>query len=113
MVFAAHQPAFQQYSWVFSMGLMLQKFRAPLEDRIDVIPVDYCADALLMLLNQPWLSRRGGCISAGEGEQRSLPKLPGDGQALERAPVGISTPRCGDETLVLAETRTERDLGPQ
>ncbi len=32
---------------------MLQKFMCSMEDRIDVIPVDYCADALLMLLNQP------------------------------------------------------------
>jgi hypothetical protein len=37
--------------WVFSMGLMLQKFMCSMEDRIDVVPVDYCADALLMLLN--------------------------------------------------------------
>ncbi len=27
------------------MGLMLQKFMCSMEDRIDVIPVDYCADA--------------------------------------------------------------------
>lgn len=36
--------------WVFSMGLMLQKFMCSMEDKIDVVPVDYCADALLMLL---------------------------------------------------------------
>lgn len=52
--------------WVFSMGLMLQKFMYSMEDRIDVIPVDYCADALLMLLNQPLAHGEVVHISAGE-----------------------------------------------
>jgi hypothetical protein len=43
---------------------MLQKFMCSMEDRIDVIPVDYCADALLMLLNQP-LAQEVVHISAG------------------------------------------------
>jgi hypothetical protein len=37
-----------------------------MEDRIDVIPVDYCADALLMLLNQPLAHGEVVHISAGE-----------------------------------------------
>ncbi|MBO2029120.1 hypothetical protein J4734_05850 [Klebsiella pneumoniae] len=45
---------------------MLQKFMCSMEDRIDVIPVDYCADALLMLLNQPLAHGEVVHISAGE-----------------------------------------------
>lgn len=47
--------------WVFSMGLMLQKFLCSMEDRIDVIPVDYCADALMMLLDNQ-LAQGKSCI---------------------------------------------------
>lgn len=36
--------------WVFRMGLMLQKFMCSLDDRIDVISIDYCTDAFDSLL---------------------------------------------------------------
>ena len=32
---------------------MLQKFMCSMDDYIDVVPVDYCADALLRLLRNP------------------------------------------------------------
>lgn len=38
--------------WVFRMALMLGKFMCSMDDKIDVIPVDYCADALLLLLQK-------------------------------------------------------------
>ena len=56
--------------WVFSMGLMLQKFMCSMEDRIDVIPVDYCASALLMLLNAP--IARGEVVHISAGEENSV-----------------------------------------
>lgn len=59
-------PAFQQYFWVFRMALMLRKFMCSLDDHIDVIPVDYCADALLYILEYPNLPDDIYHISAGE-----------------------------------------------
>ncbi|HAX5228807.1 TPA: NAD-dependent epimerase/dehydratase family protein, partial [Escherichia coli] len=52
--------------WVFRMGLMLQKFMCSMDDYIDVVPVDYCADALLRLLRSPFISGEVVHISAGE-----------------------------------------------
>lgn len=52
--------------WVFRMGLMLQKFMCSLEDKIDVIPVDYCANALMMLLESNLANGEVVHISAGE-----------------------------------------------
>lgn len=65
--------------WVFSMGLMLQKFMCSMEDRIDVIPVDYCADALLMLLNQPLAHGEVVHISAGEENSVKFAEIDRDG----------------------------------
>jgi len=36
--------------WVFKMVSMLGKFLCDLENKVDVIPVDYCADALIFLM---------------------------------------------------------------
>ncbi len=75
--------------WVFSMGLMLQKFMCSMEDRIDVIPVDYCADALLMLLNQPLAHGEVVHISAGEENSVKFAEIDrAMAQAPEQAPVG-------------------------
>ncbi len=69
--------------WVFSMGLMLQKFMCSMEDRIDVIPVDYCADALLMLLNQPLAHGEVVHISAEENSVK-FAEIDGDGSGPSR-----------------------------
>ena len=72
--------------WVFSMGLMLQKFMCSMEDRIDVVPVDYCADALLMLLNSN--ARPGEVVHISAGEENSVRFADIDNamaQALEKA----------------------------
>lgn len=51
--------------WVFRMVLTLGKFTCKLNDRIDVIPVDYCADALVLLLNAEGVLNEVIHISAG------------------------------------------------
>lgn len=52
--------------WVFRMALMLGKFMCSMEDKIDVIPVDYCAEALLLLAKSSQLSEKVYHISAGD-----------------------------------------------
>lgn len=51
--------------WVFRMALTLGKFTCDLEDRIDVVPVDYCADALALLLDAEDVINEVIHISAG------------------------------------------------
>jgi nucleoside-diphosphate-sugar epimerase len=52
--------------WVFRMVLMLGKFMCSMDDKIDVIPVDYCAEALLLLTKRPGLTEKVYHISAGD-----------------------------------------------
>ncbi|MCM7470875.1 SDR family oxidoreductase [Enterobacter asburiae] len=52
--------------WVFRMALKLGKFMCNLEDRIDVIPVDYCAKAIIKLLKAPVLEYPVYHISSGK-----------------------------------------------
>lgn len=51
--------------WVFRMGQLLQKFTCSLDEKIDVIPVDYCANALVKLLLKETLAHDLYHISAG------------------------------------------------
>jgi nucleoside-diphosphate-sugar epimerase len=52
--------------WVFKMALMLEKFLCSLNDKVDVIPVDYCARSLLFLLDQGKSEDAVYHISAGQ-----------------------------------------------
>lgn len=99
--------------WVFSMGLMLQKFMCSMEDRIDVIPVDYCADALLMLLNSPLA--RGEIVHISAGEENSVRFADIDSamaSALEQAPVGNKYAQVSYETLVKMRRELKDIFGP-
>lgn len=99
--------------WVFSMGLMLQKFLCSMEDRIDVIPVDYCADALLMLLNQPLAHGEVVHISAGEENSVKFAEIDrAMAQALEQAPVGDKYAQVSYDTLVKMRRELKGIFGP-
>jgi nucleoside-diphosphate-sugar epimerase len=52
--------------WVFRMARALGKFTCSLDDKVDVVPADYCADAILHLLDCAELSHDLYHISAGE-----------------------------------------------
>lgn len=52
--------------WVFRLGQMLERFTCALDEKIDVIPVDYCADALIALLLKKELKHDIYHISAGQ-----------------------------------------------
>lgn len=100
--------------WVFRMGLMLQKFMCSLEDRIDVIPVDYCADALLMLLESPLVSNGEIVhISAGEGSSVSFSDIDkAIAQALNKPPVGEKYAQVSYETLLMNRHELKNVFGP-
>ena len=51
--------------WVFRIGRALKCFPCELDQRIDVVPVDYCAEALHLLLNKTHLAYDTYHISAG------------------------------------------------
>jgi len=99
--------------WVFSMVLMLQKFMCSLDDRVDVVPVDYCADALLMILNSEIPS--GEVIHISAGEQHSVKFADIDlamSTALERAPVKDVYAQVTYETLVKMRRELKDIFGP-
>ncbi|HHT2664585.1 TPA: SDR family oxidoreductase [Citrobacter freundii] len=75
--------------WVFRMALILKKFMCSLDDHIDVIPVDYCARALTLLLMHPQVNNRIYHISAGEESSVSFAEIDAAmGKALNLPPVG-------------------------
>ncbi|WP_417312915.1 SDR family oxidoreductase [Enterobacter sp.] len=99
--------------WVFSMGLMLQKFMCSMEDKIDVVPVDYCADALLMLLSSD--ANKGDVIHISAGEENSVRFADIDNamaKALEKAPVGDKYAQVSYETLVKMRRELKDIFGP-
>lgn len=51
--------------WVFRMAQLLEQFTCSLDERIDVIPVDYCADMLTTLALKDQLAHDLYHISAG------------------------------------------------
>lgn len=61
--------------WVFRMALALKAFPCSLDQRIDVVPVDYCADALYLLLTKPSLKYSSYHISAGKKYSSSFAEI--------------------------------------
>lgn len=56
--------------WVFRMAHDLGRFLCDLDASVDVIPVDYCAKALMLLLFKPDIGSNLYHISAGAGSAR-------------------------------------------
>ena len=61
--------------WVIRMALALKAFPCGLDQKIDVVPVDYCADALYLLLTKPKLKYDSYHISAGEKYSSSFAEI--------------------------------------
>lgn len=74
--------------WVFRMALALKAFPCSLDQRIDVIPVDYCADALYLLLTKPTLKHNWYHISAGKKYSSSFKEIDeAIAKAMKRPPI--------------------------
>ncbi|WON78827.1 SDR family oxidoreductase [Serratia sp. UGAL515B_01] len=99
--------------WVFNMALMLQKFMCSLQDNIDVIPVDYCADALVMLLNSDSLDSDVYHISAGEERSVSFAEIDDAiAAALQKAPVGDHYAQVSYDALLHMRRQLKDIFGP-
>lgn len=61
--------------WVFRTARALQTFPCELDQKIDVIPVDYCAEALHLLLDKPNLKYNSYHISAGQRHSCSFREI--------------------------------------
>lgn len=99
--------------WVFRMGLMLKKFMCSLEDRIDVIPVDYCANAILLLISSN--TRNGDVFHISAGEDSSVQFRDIDysfARAMESHPVEGSYTQVNYETLVKMRHELKGIFGP-
>lgn len=86
--------------WVFRMGFALESFTCELHEQIDVIPVDYCAEALVALALKPSLNHSLYHISAGHGSACTFGEID-QAYALARgeAPVGERYRKVSSEDL--------------
>lgn len=99
--------------WVFRMGQLLGKFTCGLDEKIDVIPVDYCADALVKLALKESLAYDLYHISSGEGSSCTIEEIEiAMAKARGVAPFGIHYQKVShDEIIELADEFKER-IGP-
>ncbi len=99
--------------WVFRMVLMLGKFTCGLQDRIDVIPVDYCADALVMMLDAKNVVNEVIHISAGTHSSVTFAEID---QAMAKASgqkaLGVDYQRVSYKQLSASRKSFKAVFGP-
>lgn len=87
--------------WVFRMAQALERFTCSLDERIDVVPVDYCAEVLARLAIRPRLAHDLYHVSSGAGRSCTFAEID---VALARArgaePMGSRYRRVGENELV-------------
>ncbi|KAF1069928.1 MAG: Linear gramicidin synthase subunit D [Pseudomonas citronellolis] len=99
--------------WVFRMGFALESFTCGLEEQIDVIPVDYCAEALVQLALKPQLSHSLYHISAGHGSSCTFGEIDrAYALAQGEAPVGERYRKVTSEDLRELAGSFESRIGP-
>jgi nucleoside-diphosphate-sugar epimerase len=90
----------QSIFWVFLVAQMLGAFTIALDDRIDVVPVDWCARGIIDLAFKPRLKHRVYHLSAGVASSKSFRDID---VALAAArgvePVGASYQQFGVDDL--------------
>lgn len=75
--------------WVFAMAIKLEKFMCDIDACIDVVPVDYCAEALMQMVLLPRLDHDLYQISAGRDGACSFREIDkAAARAYGVAPVG-------------------------
>lgn len=99
--------------WVFRMGFALESFTCGLEEQIDVIPVDYCAEALIGLTLKPTLGHNLYHISAGHQSACTFAEIDAAfAQANGAAPVGERYRKIGVDDLKQLAGDFESRIGP-
>lgn len=98
--------------WMFRMVQLLGAFTCGLDDRLDVIPVDFCAEAIVDLTLRPMLQHDLYHVSAGVGATRTIGEIEA---ALARArgvpPLGDRFRHIGSDDLSQLAPALERQLG--
>ncbi|MCP8636425.1 cationic peptide resistance protein CprA [Pseudomonas mosselii] len=99
--------------WVFRMGFALESFTCGLDEQIDVIPVDYCAEALIGLTLKPRLSHDLYHISAGHHSACTFAEID-EAFALANGaqPVGERYRKVDVDDLKSLASRFEARIGP-
>jgi nucleoside-diphosphate-sugar epimerase len=99
--------------WVFRMALTMGKFMCSLDDRIDVIPVDYCADALCILLFGKNVDHGVYHISAGDEDSVSFAEIDkAMSQAQNTEPLGDNYQQVTYQELALMRKEFQSLFGP-
>lgn len=99
--------------WVFRMGFALESFTCGLDEQIDVIPVDYCAEALVALALKPTLGHSLYHISAGHASSCTFGEIDrAYAQAHGAAPVGARYRKVAPDDLRELASNFEERIGP-
>ncbi|AXQ48119.1 cationic peptide resistance protein CprA [Pseudomonas vlassakiae] len=99
--------------WVFRMGFALESFTCELDEQIDVIPVDYCAEALIGLTLKPRLEHNLYHISAGHQAACTFAEIDqAFAQANGAAPVGERYRKVDVDDLKSLAQDFEARIGP-
>ncbi|MBX9446562.1 SDR family oxidoreductase [Dickeya chrysanthemi] len=99
--------------WVFEMAMKLQRFMCSLDDKIDVIPVDFCAEAIMMLLHTEQAVNDIYHISAGEASSVSFNEVDqAMAQAAARPPMGADYRQVSYHDLIKLRSRFSDLYGP-
>ena len=88
--------------WVFKMARALRQFLCAADSLIDVVPVDYCAQAILRLLDEPKLAHRTYHISSGAQRSCSF-------REIDRAIAGALAQPATDDYRQVDYTSIERE----
>jgi nucleoside-diphosphate-sugar epimerase len=98
--------------WVFRSAQLLGKFTCALDDRIDVVPVDWVAKALIDLAVKDELAFDTYHLSAGTAYASTIEQLDvAIAKGLNVAPHGAGYRRVDDEDLVRAIYAVKGKLG--
>ena len=102
----------QSIFWVFLVGHMLGAFTCDLEDSIDVVPVDWCANVLLTLATREVLEHDLYHISAGKESSVTISALDQVLAVARRvAPMAANYRRIGGSEIVRTMSRM-REIAP-
>lgn len=98
--------------WVFRLALGLGVFPCEFDTRIDVVPVDYVADALLMLAYKPALSYDQYHITSGEATACSFREIDAAMAAALRQPCRTDYQMLPYEEIALLQRDFANRIGP-
>lgn len=99
--------------WVFRMAQALERFTCALEEKIDVVPVDYCAQALVHLAVKPNLAHDLYHLSSGPERSCTFAEIDVElARARGVGPMAARYRRVGEDALVNVAEDLQALFGP-